>query len=76
MPVDSLISKEAIITELQENNLKLLVISDLHFGNELERIDLVNRAYNYCIKNNIHIILCTGDIVDGSYSSGVQKSVN
>lgn len=73
LPVDSLISKEAIITELQENNLKLLVISDLHFGNELERIDLVNRAYNYCIKNNIHIILCTGDIVDGSYSSGVQK---
>lgn len=42
---------KTIITEKNENKMKFLLISDLHYGNELERIDLVNRAYNYCIKN-------------------------
>lgn len=73
LPINSLVSKKAIITEFKENDMKLLVISDLHFGNELERVDLVYKAYNYCIKNNIHIILCTGDMVDGSFSRGEQR---
>lgn len=58
------------------DKLKALVISDLHFGNELERIDLVNRAFNYCKKNNINIILCGGDIIDGCFSMGKQKISN
>ena len=62
-----------IITDTNENNIKILVISDLHFGNELERLDLVDRAYNYCVKNGINIILCGGDIIDGSFTKGKQK---
>ena len=62
-----------IITDTNENSMKVLVISDLHFGNELERIDLINRAYNYCVKNGINIILCGGDIIDGAYTKGTQK---
>lgn len=65
-----------LITDTNENSLKMLAISDLHFGNELERIDLINRAYNYCVKNGINIILCGGDIIDGSYSQGTQKITN
>ena len=62
-----------IITDPHENDMKFLLISDLHFGNELERIDLINRAYNYCIKNGINIILCGGDLIDGAYTKGTQK---
>lgn len=67
------IENKTIITDMKENNLKILVISDLHFGNELERLDLINRAYNYCAKNDIHIILCGGDFIDGTFAKGNQK---
>lgn len=62
-----------IITDTNENSMKVLLISDLHFGNELERLDLIDRAYNYCIKNGINIILCGGDLIDGAYTQGTQK---
>lgn len=59
---------KTIITEPSENNIKTLVISDLHFGNKSARLDLVRRAYNYCIKNGIHIILLGGDLIDGTFT--------
>ena len=65
-----------LITDIYENDLKVLLISDLHFGNEYERIDLINRAYEYCAKNGINIILCGGDIIDGSFSKVEQKINN
>lgn len=64
---------KTIITDINENSMKALLISDLHFGNELERLDLIERAYNYCIKNGISIILCGGDIIDGTYNQAPQK---
>lgn len=65
--------EKTIITDINEDDMKFLLISDLHFGNELERIDLVNRAYEYCIKNGINIILCGGDLIDGAFTKGTQK---
>lgn len=62
-----------IITDSKENSMKFLLISDLHFGNELERIDLIDCAYNYCIKNGINIILYGGDLIDGAFTRGSQK---
>ena len=53
--------------------MKFLLISDLHFGNEFENLGLIDRAYNYCIKNRINIILCGGDFIDGSFSKSPQK---
>ena len=64
---------KTIITDNQEDNIKFLLISDLHFGNEFENLGLIDRAYNYCIKNGINIILCGGDFIDGSFSKGPQK---
>ena len=61
-----------IITDTKESILRFLAISDLHFGNELERLDLVDRAFNYCSKKGISIILCAGDLIDGPYSEGKQ----
>lgn len=63
---------ETIITDKEENVLKLLVISDLHFGNKLDRLDLIDKAYNYCVKNSINIILCCGDLIDGPFTRGEQ----
>ena len=62
-----------IIADVVENRIKMLVISDLHYGNEFERLDLVDRAFNYCAKNGINIILCLGDFIDGCYSKSKQK---
>ncbi len=67
---------KTIITNQNENTLKFLVLSDLHFGNSLERLDLVDRAFNYCLKNGIHIILCGGDLIDGTFTQGNQKITN
>ena len=64
---------KTIITDNQENNMKFLLISDLHFGNEFENLGLIDRAYNYCIKNGINIILCGGDFIDVSFSKSPQK---
>lgn len=65
-----------IITDTKENHMKFLLISDLHFGSSLERLDLVDKAFNYCIKNGINIILCGGDFIDGSFSQIEQKIPN
>lgn len=67
---------KTIIVPKFVNSVKILAISDLHFGNQKERLDLVDRAYNYCIKNDIHLIFCGGDIIDGAYSKEVQKITN
>jgi len=67
---------KTIITEPDENKMTFLVMSDLHFGNSLERLDLINRAYNYCIKNGINIILLGGDLIDGTFTKEEQKVSN
>lgn len=66
----------SIITDSNEFELDVIAIADLHFGNKLERLDLLNRVYDYCIKNNINIIFCCGDILDGTFSRGEQKIKN
>ena len=65
-------NNRTIYTDKIENELKFLVVSDLHFGNSLERKDLVDRAFNYCVKNGINIILCGGDLMDGTFSQAPQ----
>lgn len=61
-----------IFTEHNETSFRVLVTSDLHFGNSLERLDLVNRLYEYAVNNGIHNIFCTGDFLDGAYSKSAQ----
>ena len=71
-----------IITSPYENKIKALAISDIHFGSQLERLDLLDRAYNYCAKNGIHIIFIAGDLIDGNFGrsekriSDVEKQIS
>lgn len=67
---------ESIITGPDENYMKVLAISDLHFGSAAERLDLVNKAFEYCAKNDINIILCCGDFIDGTFNKIEQKIKN
>ncbi len=53
--------------EIDSNTFRSVIISDLHIGSSLERIDLLNQVYNYCIKNEIHIIINGGDLVNGMF---------
>ncbi|MBQ6476910.1 MAG: metallophosphoesterase [Bacilli bacterium] len=69
----SLGSYQTIFSDSREKNMKFLLISDLHFGNKLDRVDLVNRAFDYCIKNDINVIICGGDLIDGSFTKGDQR---
>ncbi len=64
-----------ILSLHEETEMKMLVISDLHFGNKLERLDLVDNAFNYCVKNGINIILCAGDMID-SLSNRCKSEYN
>ena len=52
--------------------MKFLLISNLCFGSRYERLDLVYRAFDYCKKNGINIILCGGNIIDGFSTSKKQ----
>ena len=69
-------NENEIKTSKDENDIKILVISDLHLGNTYERIDMLDEAYNHCIKEGIHIIFCCGDLIDGTYSQTKQHITN
>ena len=57
--------KNTIITEPNENEIELLVTSDIHFGSNYENRYLLNSMIDYCLKNNLHIIINCGDFIDG-----------
>lgn len=63
-----------IITSKEDNEFRAMVISDLHFGNTKQRLDLLNQVYDYCAKKGIHIILNLGDIIDG-VNLGSKKDI-
>ena len=56
-----------IYTSHDDIEFRAVVISDLHFGSEKQRLDAIAEIYNYCINNKIHIILNAGDLIDGTY---------
>ena len=58
-------SSANIITNQSRDNIKLMVISDLHIGSVYECIDKIHMIYDYCRDNNINIIINAGDFLDG-----------
>lgn len=50
-----------------KKNVRFVAISDTHLGNKLDDLNYINALYNYCIKNNVHIILNAGDLCEGIY---------
>ena len=62
-----------LITDKESNEIKLMVISDLHLGSLYEDRRLIESIYNYCINNDIHVILNIGDFVEGDVNSSNIK---
>lgn len=56
-----------IITSHEDDTIDAVVISDLHIGSIHHRIDILNKLYDYCIKEGIHIIIICGDFIDGTF---------
>lgn len=54
-----------IITKPEDDTFRVLVESDLHAGSIYERIDVWHMLVDYCIINNIKIIIICGDFLDG-----------
>lgn len=46
--------------------IKILAISDLHLTHKNDCIGYLDRVYEYAIKNNIHVIINLGDIIEGT----------
>lgn len=64
--------EETIITDKFENEIRIVASSDFHYGNSGCRQDLIEKAFNYCVQNGIHIIMCGGDLLDGVFTKGTQ----
>ncbi len=62
---EKLPKEQVIVTKPDELELKFLLLSDLHIGSVFERLDLLEKAYEYAFHENIHSIIVAGDIVDG-----------
>lgn len=54
-----------LITKSTDQQISIMLISDIHFGSKYDDVNLINKIYDYCINNNIHIIINAGDIIDG-----------
>lgn len=57
----------SIISKPGNNIFTAVVISDLHIGNSLQRLDAIKKVYDYCAKEGIHNIFICGDLIDGTY---------
>ena len=66
------LNESSVITELNADYYKTVVISDTHFGSTDENPRYLDIVYNYCIQNDIHNIYHLGDVVDGT--SGYQDN--
>ena len=58
-----------IITPHDENVIEILAYSDLHLGSHYESKDLLIKAFEYGMNNNIHIHLNLGDLINGTIRS-------
>ena len=53
-----------------QNNFKIILLSDIHMGNKKCDEEALSTIYEYCIKNDIHVILICGDLVEGKGGIG------
>lgn len=66
-------NNEVDLITKNNSEIDIVVISDLHFGSICERRDLLDKLYDYCVKNGIHIIIVSGDLVNGNINSTVNS---
>lgn len=65
----------SLITSPKDKEFKAVFISDLHISNPDDRLDLLYAVYNFCIKEDIHVIINGGDLIDGLIGSKDKKFI-
>lgn len=60
----------------RKNIFDAYLMSDLHIGSKYERLDLLDYSFNYCVKNDIHIMFVVGDMIEGLSSKNRSKFQN
>jgi predicted phosphodiesterase len=50
------------------DSLHVLLYSDLHAGNKKDNLQLLDLIYDHATKENIHILLNLGDVIENTYS--------
>lgn len=55
------------------NVIKLLLLSDTHYGNKSERKDVVNYLYDKASSDGVKHVLHSGDLTDGYYPNRPQQ---
>lgn len=77
VPKKTIVPKEYqgtnIITDRRGTSYTAMVISDLHYGSGFEIEKIMDKIYDYCVKNGIHNIICCGDLIDGTFSRVKQR---
>ena len=68
-------NKASLITKNSDQTLTFMLISDIHFGSIYDEVKYLDLMYEYCISNNIHIIINAGDLIDG-LTFGKEKRLN
>lgn len=61
--------------DVEENEFRCLVVSDMHIGNIEADLDLLKYVYDYASKEGISVILNCGDFIEGTHTSD-RKSIN
>ena len=62
-----------IITDKSSDTYTAIVVSDMHFGSGFEVEGIMDKIYDYCVKEGIHNIICCGDLLDGTRSQQEQR---
>lgn len=65
-----------LITSPNDQIIKLLAISDPHIGSIHERLDLLDKVYDFCSGQGIHIILISGGFIEGICDKNRNKHKN
>lgn len=47
------------------NKFRAVLISDTHFGNKKSNLSYLEKVYQYCDEEKIHVIINGGDLIDG-----------
>ena len=56
-----------IITKPNEQDVRILCMSDLHYTSSYENNDMIHKAYDYAKRNGIKLIFLCGDILQGTF---------
>lgn len=63
-------AKEGLTIHTNDDNVfNAVIISDLHLGSVFEKIEALDKIYDYCSKEGINIILNGGDLIDGTFGN-------